>query len=237
MVRSSKTAERFVPALRFRILTGLYDPLMATVMRESDWKAELVEQAVPRDDLRVLDLGCGTGTLTARLARSRRNVDVVGVDADSSVLGRARSRLATEGVRASLVEARAEALPLGDASFDRVVSSLLFHHLTTESKRAALREARRVLKPGGELHVADWARPEDSLMRLAFVPVRLLDGFETTADTVKGALPGLIAAAGFDQVEETRRRRTVFGTLAFLRAHGQPAAGQEAPRSMESARP
>jgi len=55
-------------------------------------------------------------------------------------------------------------------------------------------------------------------MRAAFLPVRLLDGFETTLDNLRGALPALISAAGFDGVQETRRRRTVFGTLSFSRA-------------------
>ncbi|MHB1242982.1 MAG: class I SAM-dependent methyltransferase, partial [Gaiellaceae bacterium] len=96
--------------------------------------------------------------------------------------------------------------------------SLLFHHLTLDGKRATLAEARRVLRPGGELHIADWGRPHDPLMRAAFLPVQLLDGFATTADNVRGALPALVAAAGFDPVRETRRRRTAFGTLTFLRA-------------------
>lgn len=209
---------QFIPALRFSALTRFYDPLMATVLRESAWKAELVEQAGLSDDMRVLDLGCGTGTLTTRLARSAPGVHVVGVDADADALERARTRIAESGAQAELLEARAEALPFDDWSFDRVVSSLLFHHLTTEGKHAALAEARRVLKPHGELHVADWGPPDGLLMRAAFFPVQVLDGFETTSDNARGALPSIIASAGFERVEEMRRRRTTFGTLVFLRA-------------------
>lgn len=209
---------QFTPALRFSALTRFYDPLMAAVLRESTWKAELVEQVGLRAGMHVLDLGCGTGTLTARLARSDPGVRVVGADADPEALERARANIAESGTEAELLEARAEALPFEDSSFDRVVSSLVFHHLTTDGKRAALAEARRVLKAEGELHVADWGRPDGLLMRAAFLPVQLLDGFETTSDNLRGALAAMIASAGFERVEETRRRRTAFGTLVFLRA-------------------
>jgi len=220
--------ERLVPALRFRALTRFYDPLLASVLRESAWKSELVEQVGLRSGMRALDLGCGTGTLTLRLARSAPGASVVGIDADAAALERARVKLAGSGARAELIEARAEALPLADASFDRVVSSLVFHHLTRDGKRAALAEARRVLRPDGELHVADWGRPHDLVMRAAFLPVQLLDGFATTSDNVRGLLPELISAAGFAQVEETSRRRTVFGTLVLLRARPERTVAREA---------
>ena len=68
--------------------------------------------------------------------------------------------------------ADARALPFRDGSFDRTVSSLLLHHLTRPAKRAALGEIARVLsKRDGELHVLDWGRAGDPLMRVAFVAV------------------------------------------------------------------
>ena len=85
-----------------------------------------------------------------------------------------------------------------------------------------------MLRSNGELHIADWGRPHDALMRAAFLPVQLLDGFETTSDNVRDALPALMAAAGFDRVQETRRRRPVFGTLAFLRARAGGATTEDA---------
>lgn len=130
--------------------------------------------------------------------------------------------MGSTGVQVDFVEGLADAPPFAGGSFDRVVSSLLFHHLTTDGKRRALSGARDLLRPGGELHIADWARPHDWLMRLAFLPVQLLDGFETTADNVAGRLPTLIAEAGFREVEETHRQRTAFGTLSLLSASVAP---------------
>jgi hypothetical protein len=99
-----------------------------------------------------------------------------------------------------------------------VVSSLVFHHLTTENKRRTLRKIRAWLRRGGELHVADWGRAQDLLMRLAFLPIQLLDGFETTSDNVRGRLLPLMREAGFEEVAETHRERTIFGTLSLYRA-------------------
>jgi ubiquinone/menaquinone biosynthesis C-methylase UbiE len=87
-------------------------------------------------------------------------------------------------------------LPYPDASFDRVISSLLFHHLTRENKERTLREVFRVLRPGEELHVADWGKAQNWPMRVAFLLVQMLDGFETTADNVNGLLPELFAWPG-----------------------------------------
>ena len=107
--------------------------------------------------------------------------------------------------------------PFGTGSFDRIVSSLVFHHLTTADKRRTLAKARELLVPGGELHIADWGRPQNAWMRFAFLGVQLLDGFETTSDSVRGRLVPLMKEAGLLSVEETHRENTIFGTLAFYR--------------------
>jgi cyclopropane fatty-acyl-phospholipid synthase-like methyltransferase len=167
--------------------------------------------------MRGLDLGCGTGTLTVALARSCLAATVVGLDADRDILVQARAKAAAAGVAVEFVEGLAETPPFPRCSFDRVVSSLMFHHLTTEAKRHALAAASERLRDGGELHVADWGEPHDWLMRLAFVPVQLLDGFAVSSDNVRGDLPRLIAEAGFADVEQTHRERTALGTLALVR--------------------
>ena len=75
-----------------------------------------------------------------------------------------------------------------------------------------------MLKKGGELHVADWGRPADPVMAAAFLSIRLLDGFENTADNVNGELPRIFEEAGLENAEQTDRLRTVLGTMALFRA-------------------
>jgi SAM-dependent methyltransferase len=94
----------------------------------------------------------------------------------------------------------------------------MFHHLATAAKRRALASVLDQLKPGGELHIADWGRPQSLAMRLMFLPVQLLDGFATIRDNVDGRLPEFMSDAGFEEVCETRQWATALGSLSFYRA-------------------
>ena len=214
----SPNSQSYVHALRFRSLTRFYDRVLGATLKEEKFKALLVEQAGVLAGHRVLDLGCGTGTLTILVKKAAPAASVVGLDGDPVALALAREKAARERVEIEFHEALAWEAPFEPASFDRVVSSLVFHHLTTESKRRTLRKVREWLRPGGELHVADWGRAQDLLMRLAFLPVQLLDGFETTSDSVRGLLIPLMREAGFEEVAETHRERTALGTLSLYRA-------------------
>src|SRR5262249_11834213 len=107
--------------------------------------------------------------------------------------------------------------------FDKVMSSLFFHHLQRDAKQRTFAEISRVLKPGGELHVADWGRAANPLMRVAFFGIQLLDGFPNTSDNVAGRLPDFMRDAGFTEVAETQRFSTVFGTMSLYRATARRA--------------
>ncbi|MDQ3644194.1 MAG: methyltransferase type 11, partial [Actinomycetota bacterium] len=85
-------------------------------------------------------------------------------------------------------------------------------------KRAALAEARRVLRRGGRLHVADFGRSQDPIMRILFAGLQVLDGFSNTADHPAGRLPGMIEAAGFHTVERRLGLRTAWGSFEVLSA-------------------
>ena len=208
----------YVPALRFPALTRLYDPVVRLTSLEGRFKELLVEQAAPAPGQRILDLGCGTGTLAIQVKRRQPAAEVVGLDADPQMLAKARAKAAEAGAELQLDEGFSTELPYEDGSFDRVLSTLFFHHLDAEPKRQTAREIARVLRKGGELHVADWGRPSDPVMAAAFLGIRLLDGFENTADNVRGELPAIFEKAGLRRAEQTDRLRTVLGTLALYRA-------------------
>jgi hypothetical protein len=99
-----------------------------------------------------------------------------------------------------------------------VLCSLLLHHLTPEAKTATLAEIRRVLRPGGELHIADWGAATGPVTRTLFKPVQKLDGTANTADHVAGRLPLYLSAAGFSDVRVRRNFHTVFGILSLFSA-------------------
>lgn len=209
---------RYVPALGLHALTPLYDLVVRLGTPERAFRGALVEQAGILPGHRVLDVGCGTGTLAVAIMAAHPAAEVLGIDLDAWVLDRGREKARRAGVEVRFERASAMALPYPDGSFDRVVSSMMLHHLAREEKRMALTEALRVLAPGGELHVADWGRPHNACMRVAFTLVRAFDGWNRMKDVSEGVLPRLLAEAGFGGVEEGRRFSTAYGTLVLFRA-------------------
>lgn len=205
----------YIPALRYHWLTSLYDPVVRWTIREAVFKRRLVAEARVQVGHQVLDLGCGTGTLALLLKRVVPGANVVGLDGDPKILAIARAKANEAGVDISFDTGMSFELPYPENSFDRVFSTLLFHHLTRENKIRTLREVYRVLKPGGELHLGDWGKAQNGLMRALFVLVQLLDGFETTADNVDGLLLGFVRVSGFERVREIGRYMTVLGTISL----------------------
>ncbi len=209
------TNDKYIPALGQHWLTPLYDPLQRWGMREARFKQKLLEQARIQAGHRVLELGCGTGTLTIQIKQSCPQAEVVGLDADPQVLAIATAKAAKAGADIKFDQGMASQLPYADHSFDRVLSSLVLHHLTTEQKQCTFLEVVRVLKLGGELHVVDFGKPRSAFGRLvAFVMVR----FEQAADNVTGLLPAMMRTAGFEAVEETAHFMTIVGSLSLYRA-------------------
>lgn len=208
--------KRYVHALGYDWLTRFYDPVVRWTMPEEKVKRALISQAAITPGQRVLDLGCGTGTLTLMIKQAQPEADVVGLDGDPKVLRLASEKAARIGADIQWDNAMAFEMPYPNASFNRVLSSLVLHHLTREDKRAALRECLRVLRPGGGLHVADWGKPHNAFMRLGGFFVALLDGY--SRDNIEGRLPDLFRDAGFTDVAETGNYSTVFGTLSLYRA-------------------
>jgi hypothetical protein len=129
---------RYIPALSFRWLTPLYDAVLKWVMREDTFKHELVQQVNIQVGMKVLDLGCGTGTLTLMLKQSYPFAEITGMDGDPQVLRIAREK--SRGVIVQWDEGLATSLPYVDAAFDRVVTAWSF---TTSSWTISVVLSRR----------------------------------------------------------------------------------------------
>jgi ubiquinone/menaquinone biosynthesis C-methylase UbiE len=210
--------QRYVPAAGRAAFTGLYDPIVALTMRERSWRPALVREVIATlpPAATVVDVGAGTGSFAIALAAAHREASVIAVDGDREVLRRARAKPGGQAV--DWREGLAGELPLEAGQADAIVMSLLLHHLAPAAKEAALTDARRVLRTGGQLHVADWGRPRGALPTAGFMALRVLDGFDGTRDHAAGRLPTLIAQAGFEDPRVWKRVATAWGTLELLSA-------------------
>jgi ubiquinone/menaquinone biosynthesis C-methylase UbiE len=211
-------APKYLPALRFHWLTPYYDTIARLTTPERRFKQALIRQARLAPGHRVLDLASGTGTLAIWIKQHQPGAEVIGVDCDPAILALATEKARQTQVSVEFDRAMSSCLPYPDEHFDRVVSSLFFHHLSWAEKEQSAKELLRVLKPGAELHVADWGRASNLLMRGLSLFEQLFDGFDRTQDNLAGKLVTLFQQSGFVAVAEKQTFDTLFGTLALYTA-------------------
>jgi ubiquinone/menaquinone biosynthesis C-methylase UbiE len=194
--RSDRLVQTF-----FRLWSGFYDqPIFQKPFYRRVHRAVLgaIDDAGVRAPRRVLDLGCGTGQLTADLAARFPDAEVVGLDLSADMLSHARRRLA----RARLLRANVYALPLPDESLDLVTSTISYHWYLEPER--ALAEIHRVLRPGGRFVLATMAT---SFVRAVVGPNRWVPARRHIAD---------LGAAGFT-VEATARVRPLVHIFSAAR--------------------
>lgn len=210
--------QRYVAALGFRVLNRFYDPALRLTMPERRLRGLTLEQAAVRDGQMVLDVGSGTGSLLVMLSDRSRRAHLVGVDGDLGMIKLARRKATPSHATIAWTAGFAYCLPFRSEVFDRVLTTLVLHHLSTQHKERALGEMFRVLRPGGELHIADWGKPHTKLMRIAALSLKMFEPGAGTLANLQGRLPELCTAAGFCEVVQTTSLSTMFGTVTLLSA-------------------
>lgn len=145
----------------------------------------LVELANLHGDEEVLDVGCGTGILSSRLAKASDRLTVCGLDVGPHMIRAAEESVQTHHPRAEYRVGTVVQLPYSDRCFDAAVSCLLFHLLQGAEKERALREIFRILKPGGRYVCAEFETYPSGLFgrHLSLYPTDLIEavGFEVHA--------------------------------------------------------
>jgi ubiquinone/menaquinone biosynthesis C-methylase UbiE len=157
---------------------------------------------------RLLEVGCGVGAVLAVLGQEFPGIVLHGVDIEPKQLAFAREYLARAGVQATLVEADARALPFEDESFDHVWMMWFLEHI--DGPPEILREARRVLVPGGAITAIEvdygTCRAEPSTPALEALFRTMVQGMAASGWSDAGTrLPGWLSEAGFRDVSEGER--------------------------------
>lgn len=210
--------EKYIPALGYDFLTAYYDLTIKLTMPEKRFRRLLEEHINPQKGENILEFGFGTGSNLLLVKQQNPDILLRGVDIDPKVRDIAAHKLAKQGLELPLDLYDGYRFPYTDAQFDKVYSCLVFHQLDAATKLACLNEIQRVLKPNGQLIIADWGKAANVLMRLTFGLVQLLDGFLTTNDNVRGFMPQFIEQAGFQNVEVKQSINTVIGTFSYFKA-------------------
>ena len=201
----------FIPAAGRDWRLPFYDPFVKLIGADAARRA-LIDRAAIRPGQRVLDLGCGTGSLALAIARVRREVDVVGVDPDRRALARATAKAARAGASIRFDHGYADRLPYAEATFDRVLSSFVYHHLRGEEKAAMFREVRRVLRPGGSVVFLDFAGPEAHADHLIG---QWLRSRPLLRDNAEDRILSRMSGAGFEDPRRVGGGSVVFGLLTY----------------------
>lgn len=218
-------APGYLPAMGRPWLLPLYDPF-TRLLGARRVHRELLDRAGLRPGARVLEIGCGTGNLILAAKRRCPDAEVTGLDPDPAALRVVRRKAGRAGLAVSLDRGYATELPYPDGSVDRVLSAFMLHHLAAADVPRALAEVRRVLRPGGELHIVDLApgghRRHGLFRRARRRPHGGPGGADAHGAHGAGGDPdrllGQLADSGLRDAAETGRGTVRVGDYAFHRA-------------------
>ena len=203
---------KYIPALSLKWLTPFYDSLVEGPMNVMQMRKDLVLQVGDLGGKSVLDVGCGTGTLSIMIKQRYPAGDVVGLDGDPQILEIARSKAKDRKVDIRFEQGMSFDLPFPDASFDAVITSMMLHHLERDDKQKTAREIFRVLRSGGWLIGMDFAETRSSIGKTLRPLTR---HFERVADNLDGFLPMLFQDVGFKNYSEPHHY--IWGAISLFK--------------------
>ena len=189
-----------MPAQQKLNFARFYDPVFGKLL---GGLRELVARvAVPDQGLKVLDIGCGTGSQLSIYDNS--GCQVHGIDLAAAMLDVAKSKLEAG---AGLCVGNALQIPYSNQSFDLVISSLFLHQLRSAQRGGMLEEALRVLKPSGKLVLIDFHHQDKRTLQgnLTYIFISIIEffaGWEHFSNSrdflARGGIPDLAASLGVD---------------------------------------
>jgi SAM-dependent methyltransferase len=206
-VMATRSERPYLPAAGRDFLLPFYD-LVTKLIGGDKARRELLHQAQLRPNDRVLEIGCGTGTLAIALRQAYPTVQMVGLDPDPKALNHARRKASRAGVDVQFDQGFADTLAYQSDSFDAVFSSFMFHHLETDLKQKTLSEVRRVLKPSGRLHLLDFEVHESGSGHTHW---QLFHSHKRLKDNSQNRILSLLTEAGFADAKKVAARSAIFG--------------------------
>lgn len=208
----------YVPVLRYRFLTPLYDAAITLLTREGAWRQSVLKALDLQSGERILDIGCGTGSLLSLIHQHQPYAQLFGIDPDPQIIARAKEKLDASG-DIELINDMGDALGqyFDPESLDVVVVTLVLHQVPVAGKEAIIKAAFKALKPGGRLMIGDYAVQPNWLMKQCFKIIQMLDGYELTQPNADGILTELAISSGFSEISVTEVIHTPTGAISVVR--------------------
>ena len=203
----------YLPPAGVEWLLPIYD-LWQRLLGGDRVRAALLDRMDLARSHRLLDVGCGTGTLAILIKQRHAGVVVVGLDADQGALDLASRKARRRRVQVHLNRGFSDRLPYRDASFDHICCTFMLSLLSPVQEEATLREVCRVLKEGGSLHLLDLVNTRSrasTLVRL-MLPKKWFQ-FHTANETL-----AMIREAGFRKAAMIRQQNVWLWPFASYRA-------------------
>lgn len=220
---SARSETPFTPALGRSAFTGVYDLAIRLLTREHVWRTALLDHVAPRDGERIIDVGCGTGSFALLMKRRAPGATIVGLDPDPNILDRAEAKARKAGLAIEWMQGFASDAATSGSQFDKSVSSLVFHQVPTPGKEPGIQAMAAALKPGGELHIADYALQDTLAMRALFRnTVQRLDGLADTQPNADGAIERILAGITGTPVAPMRKISTLTGGISLFKITPPP---------------
>jgi ubiquinone/menaquinone biosynthesis C-methylase UbiE len=210
----SESTRTYLPAAGYNWTLPLYDPIVKLLGGDTARRI-LLDQAELQPGYRVLDIGCGTGTLAILTKSLYPDVAIVGIDPDPRALARARRKALRAQASIQFDQGFGDELPYPEASFDRALSSFMFHHLPSAEKGKTLRAVRRVLKPQGTFQMLDFEGTEG---RSRGILSHLLHSSKRLKENTESQILSLMRRAGFSDPTKVNEKEMLFGRIAYFSA-------------------
>ena len=211
---------RFTPALGKAWFTPLYDVAIRVLTRESTWRRQLMRWIDLQSGQKLLDIGCGTGSLAVGLALKQPTAEIHALDPDPAVLARARLKAAKAGASIRFHHGfLTQEFIAEHGPFDVITTSLVLHQVPRDEKQRMLFAIGDALTDEGRLIIADYGWQRTMLMRAAFrLTVQAIDGVTDTQPNADNILPRLLDTAGFPDTRERCVIKTPTGSISIYAA-------------------
>ena len=207
------------PPLGHAFLTPLYDFAVRLLTREHIWRHVFIDDIAPQPGEKIIDVGCGTGSLAVAIHEISPETIYIGIDPDEEAVRRARVKVSPFGSQAAFkVGYFSAGEPLFAEPPDKIVCSLVLHQVPVAEKYRIAREIFDSLKPGGSVYIADYGLQSGIQRKLFRMTVQALDGVKNTQPNADGILPSVLTEADFTNVVEAKTISTLTGSISIFHA-------------------